>query len=74
MNYVNFCFIKISEEKTTEVPVEKIVPSTPVAEISSYSPIGTPGTPRRPRITHSPSPLIVSENSDTKYNQDRRRR
>lgn len=64
----------ISEEKTTEVPLEKIVPSTPVAEISSYSPIGTPGTPRRPRITHSPSPLIVSENNDTKYNLDRRRR
>jgi hypothetical protein len=36
---VNFFFIKISEEKTTEVPVEKIVPSTPVPEISSYSPI-----------------------------------
>ncbi|CAG2212086.1 EIF2AK4 [Mytilus edulis] len=63
---------QISDEKPTEQ--EKAVPATPITEVPTCSPIGTPSTPRRPRMSHSPSPLIVLPSNENKYNQDKRRR
>ncbi|XP_071162362.1 eIF-2-alpha kinase GCN2-like [Mytilus edulis] len=63
---------QISDEKPTEP--EKAVPATPITEVPTCSPIGTPSTPRRPRMSHSPSPLIVLPSNENKYNQDKRRR
>ncbi|CAG2187820.1 EIF2AK4 [Mytilus edulis] len=39
---------QISDEKPTEP--EKAVPATPITEVPTCSPIGTPSTPRRPRM------------------------
>ncbi|XP_063427677.1 eIF-2-alpha kinase GCN2-like [Mytilus trossulus] len=63
---------QISDEKPTDQ--EKAVPATPNTEVPTCSPIGTPSTPRRPRMSHSPSPLIVLPSNENKYNQDKRRR